>query len=71
MVNCAAFIFCFSLSEAEVDIRELKDSSQKDGLNADVSRDTPVGLSPPEMLSKQVAEDQQILDLKGKLQSTV
>lgn len=55
-------------SEADMDVKELKDPSNQEWLNSEVSRDTPVGLQPPDILSKQAKEDQQILVLEAQLQ---
>ncbi len=40
----------------------------KEWLNPEISKDTPVGLQPPDILSKQVKEDQQILVLQEQVQ---
>lgn len=55
-------------SEADVDVRELKDPANQDWLNLEDSRDMPVGLQPPDILSKHTKEDQQILALQAQLQ---
>ncbi|XP_067304898.1 pre-B-cell leukemia homeobox interacting protein 1b isoform X2 [Pseudorasbora parva] len=55
-------------SEADMDFKELKDPTNQEWLNSEVSRDTPVGLQPPDILSKQAKEDQQILVLEAQLQ---
>ncbi|XP_016327301.1 pre-B-cell leukemia homeobox interacting protein 1b isoform X3 [Sinocyclocheilus anshuiensis] len=54
--------------EADMDVRELKDPTNQEWLNPEVSKDTPVGLQPPDILSKQAKEDQQILVLQAQLQ---
>lgn len=54
--------------EADVDVRELKDPPNQDWLNLEDSRDTPVGLQPPDILSKHTKDDQQILALQAQLQ---
>ncbi|XP_048008819.1 pre-B-cell leukemia homeobox interacting protein 1b isoform X2 [Megalobrama amblycephala] len=55
-------------SEADMDVKELKDPTNQEWLNPEVSRDTPVGLQPPDILNKQAKEDQQILVLQAQLQ---
>ncbi|XP_016376106.1 pre-B-cell leukemia transcription factor-interacting protein 1-like isoform X5 [Sinocyclocheilus rhinocerous] len=55
-------------SEADMDVRELKDPTNQEWLNPEISKDTPVGLQPPDMLSKQAKEDQHILVLQEQLQ---
>ncbi|XP_077067114.1 pre-B-cell leukemia homeobox interacting protein 1b isoform X2 [Siphateles boraxobius] len=55
-------------SEADMDVKELKDPTNQEWLNPEVSRDTPVDLQPPDILSKQAKEDQQILVLQAQLQ---
>ncbi|XP_052000432.1 pre-B-cell leukemia homeobox interacting protein 1b isoform X2 [Xyrauchen texanus] len=55
-------------SEGDIDVREQKDPTNQEWLNPEVSRDTPVGLKPPDILSKQAKEDQQILILQAQLQ---
>ncbi|XP_058602757.1 pre-B-cell leukemia homeobox interacting protein 1b isoform X3 [Onychostoma macrolepis] len=54
--------------DADMDVRELKDPTNQEWLNPEISKDTPVGLQPPDILSKQVKEDQQILVLQEQLQ---
>uniref|UniRef100_A0A8C1P373 Pre-B-cell leukemia homeobox interacting protein 1b n=1 Tax=Cyprinus carpio TaxID=7962 RepID=A0A8C1P373_CYPCA len=54
--------------EADIDVRELKDPINQEWLNPEISKDTPVGLQPPDILSKQAKEDQQILVLQEQLQ---
>ncbi|XP_043116975.1 pre-B-cell leukemia homeobox interacting protein 1b isoform X3 [Puntigrus tetrazona] len=56
------------LDGADMDVRELKDPTNQEWLNPEISKDTPVGLQPPDILSKQVKEDQQILVLQEQLQ---
>lgn len=55
-------------SEADMDVQELKDPTNQEWLNPEVSRDTPVDLQPPDILSKQAKGDQQILVLQAQLQ---
>uniref|UniRef100_A0A672QRF2 Golgin subfamily A member 6-like protein 22 n=1 Tax=Sinocyclocheilus grahami TaxID=75366 RepID=A0A672QRF2_SINGR len=55
-------------SEADMDVRELKDPTNQEWLNPEISKDTPVGLQPPDILSKQAKEDQHILVLQEQLQ---
>ncbi|XP_059423725.1 pre-B-cell leukemia transcription factor-interacting protein 1-like isoform X4 [Carassius carassius] len=54
--------------EADMDVAELKDPTNQEWLNPEISKDTPVGLQPPDILSKQAKEDQQILVLQQQLQ---
>ncbi|XP_051576511.1 pre-B-cell leukemia transcription factor-interacting protein 1-like isoform X2 [Myxocyprinus asiaticus] len=55
-------------SEGDIDVRELKDPTNQEWLNPEVSRDTPIGFEPPDILSKQAKEDQRILVLQAQLQ---
>ncbi|XP_052003763.1 golgin subfamily A member 6-like protein 6 isoform X2 [Xyrauchen texanus] len=52
----------------DIDVGELKGPTNQEWLNPEVSRDTPVGLQPPDILSKQAKDDQQILVLQAQLQ---
>ncbi|KAK2903118.1 hypothetical protein Q8A67_007831 [Cirrhinus molitorella] len=54
--------------EADMDVKELKDPTNQEWLNPEVSKDTPVGFQPPDILSKHTEEDQQILVLQAQLQ---
>ncbi|KAK7147484.1 hypothetical protein R3I94_010112 [Phoxinus phoxinus] len=54
-------------SEGDMDVKELKDPTNQ-WLNPEVSRDTPVDLQPPDIVSKQAKEDQQTLVLQAQLQ---
>ncbi|XP_050986501.1 pre-B-cell leukemia homeobox interacting protein 1b isoform X3 [Labeo rohita] len=54
--------------EADMDVKELKDPTNPEWLNPEVSKDTPVDFQPPDILSKQAEEDQQILALQAQLQ---
>ncbi|KAI7807190.1 hypothetical protein IRJ41_023165, partial [Triplophysa rosa] len=55
--------------EGDVDVRELKDKANKEWLNSEVSRDTPVGPEPPDILSKQAKDsDEQTFTLHAQLQ---
>ncbi|XP_051574716.1 pre-B-cell leukemia homeobox interacting protein 1b isoform X2 [Myxocyprinus asiaticus] len=64
LLGLAAIFF----SEGDIDVGELKDPTNQEWLNPEVSRDTPVGLQPPDILSKQAKDDQQILVLQAQLQ---
>ncbi|XP_039535584.1 pre-B-cell leukemia homeobox interacting protein 1b isoform X1 [Pimephales promelas] len=54
--------------EADMDVKDLKNPTNQEWLNPEVSRDTPVDLQPPDILSKQAKEDKQILILQAQLQ---
>nr|XP_055065901.1 pre-B-cell leukemia homeobox interacting protein 1b isoform X1 [Misgurnus anguillicaudatus] len=54
--------------EGDVDVKEFKDPANKEWLNPEVSSDTPVGYEPPDILSKQAIDDQQILALQAQLE---
>ncbi|KAK7157622.1 hypothetical protein R3I93_008959 [Phoxinus phoxinus] len=53
--------------EGDMDVKEQKDPTNQ-WLNPEVSRDTPVDLQPPDIVSKHAKEDQQILVLQAQLQ---
>ncbi|XP_066538953.1 pre-B-cell leukemia homeobox interacting protein 1b isoform X2 [Hoplias malabaricus] len=55
--------------EGDVEGKELKDPKlQKEWVNLDISRDTPAGVQPPEILEKLTKESQQISLLQAQLQ---
>ncbi|KAA0703206.1 hypothetical protein E1301_Tti006997 [Triplophysa tibetana] len=55
--------------EGDIDVREFKDKANKEWLNSEVSRDSPVGPEPPDILSKQAKDtDEQIFTLHAQLQ---
>ncbi|XP_026084928.1 pre-B-cell leukemia transcription factor-interacting protein 1-like isoform X3 [Carassius auratus] len=54
--------------ESDMDVRELKEPTNQEWLNPEVSKDMPAGFQPPDILSKQAKEDQHVLLLQAQLQ---